>query len=157
MQYHLGEKGLLKSKNWKVTAEFILLVNDWFDLMNSSNMIGDVKSRNAFGTDLESQKNLLCKVIDVMTKMRVCNARSSSLYQFQKGVILSCLSLMGLYDMLASDYHIKYVLTRKLNQDVLEHFFGCCRQMSGHHDHPGAVSYKYRMRKLLLEKKCCPT
>lgn len=45
----LGGKGLLKSTNWKETADFILLINDWFDVMNSNHRTGDISTRNAFG------------------------------------------------------------------------------------------------------------
>lgn len=43
--------------------------------------------------------------------------------------------------------------TRRLNQDGLELFFGCTRQISGPHDHPDAVNFMYRFKKFLLGKE----
>ena len=43
-------------------------------------------------------------------------------------------------------------MTRKLNQDCLERFFGCIRQMSGPHDHPDSVTFKKRLKKYVLGK-----
>ena len=42
-------------------------------------------------------------MIDVMDTMKIENSRLKSPYQFQKGVIVSCKSLMGLYDMLQQE------------------------------------------------------
>ena len=50
------------------------------------------------------------------------------------------------------NYKSKTRITRKLNQDCLEHFFGCIRQKNGTHDHPNALNFKYRMNKLILGK-----
>lgn len=146
---YLGERGLLETKNWRETAEFISFVNDWFDVMNSCGRYGDIISRNAFGMNEDSQAGILQRMIDMMLTMRVKH-QNSSLYKFQKGVVASCRSLMGLFDMLKKLYNISYIKTRRLNQDCLESFFGCIRQMSGPHDHPDSLSFKYRLKKFLL-------
>ncbi|KAK3893295.1 hypothetical protein Pcinc_002851 [Petrolisthes cinctipes] len=44
----LGERGEIKSAGWLLTAQFIKLVNDWFDIMNSSLRIDPSGKRNAF-------------------------------------------------------------------------------------------------------------
>lgn len=149
---YLGEKGLLVSKTWEETSEFILLMNDFFDIMNSSCKYENLNKSCAFGVDLEKQTSTLYKVIEVMNTMRVKKSKTKSLYRFQKGIILSCKSTIGLYDMLKSTYGVEYILTERLNQDCLEHFFGCIRQISGTHDHPNAVNFKFRLKKLLLGK-----
>ena len=51
--------------------------------------------------------------------------RKKALYEFQKGIILSCHSLLGLFDILKDFHNIDFIMTRRLNQDCLEHFFGC--------------------------------
>ena len=52
--------------------------------------------------------------------------------------------------MLKSSYNLEYILTQRLNQDCLEHFFGCIRQMHGTYDHPNPVEFKFRLKTLLL-------
>lgn len=150
---YLGEKGLLESKNWFETAELISLVDEWFDVMNSFSMYGDKSSRNAFGVDLDNQTSVLNKMIDLMANMRLKNPQAKTLYKFQKGVLLSSQSLIGLFQMLHKTYGVKYIMTQRLNQDCLEHFFGCIRQMSGPFEHPNAVDFKFRLRKVLLGKE----
>lgn len=148
---YLGERGLLKTKNWRETAELIKVVDEWFDTMNSHGKCTKKQSRLAFGINLDAQITILNNMIDLMISMKV-NSRRGGFFAFQKGVILSSESLKGLYSMIKDLFGVDYVLTRRLNQDSLEHFFGCIRQMTSTYDHPNAVNFKYRIRKLLLGK-----
>uniref|UniRef100_A0A1B0DH88 Transposable element P transposase-like GTP-binding insertion domain-containing protein n=1 Tax=Phlebotomus papatasi TaxID=29031 RepID=A0A1B0DH88_PHLPP len=60
----LGEKGLLKSKNWKLTSEVIKVINDWFDVMNSRVPSQDSRDRTkAYGLALFKQNEILEKMI----------------------------------------------------------------------------------------------
>ena len=149
---YLGERGLLKSRCWKETAEFIGLVDEWSDVLNSSHKFGEKQSLNAFGINFDHQISVLNRMTEVITSMRVKNPVSKGLYKFQKGVILSSQSIVGLYRMLQRSFNLEYILTRNLNQDSLEHLFGCIRQMRGTYDHPNAVTFKYRLKHLLLGK-----
>lgn len=149
---YLGDRGLLRSSNWKETADLIKLVDEWFDVMNSSHKFGEKRSLDAFGVNLSHQTNILLKMIEVMSSMRVKDPLRKGLLMFQKGAILSSYSLIGLYNMLQESYKVQYILTRKLNQDCLEHLFGCIRQMQGSYDHPNAITMKFRLKKLLLGK-----
>lgn len=47
-------------------------------------------------------------------------------------------------------FNAKYLLTYRLNQDVLENFFGVIRSKGGLHDHPDQQEFKYRLRLYLL-------
>jgi len=59
-------------KNMAVnTSDFILLVNKWFDVMNSSNVCAAIPTKRPFGLHLEEQKNILQEVIKVFLNMRV--------------------------------------------------------------------------------------
>lgn len=55
-----------------------------------------------------------------------------------------------LYFELKNQYSIEYVLTYRLNQDVLENFFGIIRSKGGLHDHPDRQEFKYRLRSYIL-------
>ncbi len=146
------ERGLLKSRCWKETADFIGLVDEWFDVLNSSHKFGEKQSLNAFGMNFDHQVSVLNRITEVITSMRLKNPVSNGLYKFQKGVILSSQSITGLYRMLQKSFDLEYILTRNLNQDSLEHLFGYIRQMRGTYDHPNAVTFKYRLKHLLLGK-----
>lgn len=149
----LGERGFLKSCNFKETADFLALVDKWFDVMNSSQKFGDKLSRNAFGINLDEQRKTLQNMMYITRTMKVDNSRRKGLYQFQKGILLSSFSLIGLSQMLSQVFGISYIMTRKLNQDCLEHFFGCIRQMEGTYEHPNCITFKHRLKKLLLGKE----
>lgn len=117
-----GEQGLLKSKDWDTTSQFILLADRWFDIFNSRVPLDWKKySRNAYGQNLVEQNIVLEKMIQTAEEMRV--GGKNFLYQFQKGLILSSKSLSKLYQMLKDKYNVAYLLTYRLNQDCLEHFF----------------------------------
>ena len=141
----LGEKELLESKNWKETGTFIYAVDEWFDVFDSF-VYGDKKACSALELDKDNQVRILHNMASMMTSMRVNNSGSKSLYQFQIGVILSCYSLMGLFEMLQDSHKLDFIMARRLNQDCLEHFFGCIRQMRGAQDHTNAMSFKHRMK-----------
>ena len=47
-------------------------------------------------------------------------------------------------------YDMTYVITNRLNQDVLEHFFGAMRSKGALNDHPSPQDFKYRLRKYIL-------
>lgn len=147
---YLGKKGLLESKNWNATVKFISFVDQWFDEMNSR-MYGDKQERCAFGMHFELQADILNGMVDLISTMKVNKSRS--LYCFQNGITLYCKSLIGLLDMLKHSHQLHFIMTRKLNQDCLEFFFGCIRQMGSTHDHPDAVSFKYRLKKLMIGKE----
>lgn len=57
-----------------------------------------------------------------------------------------------LFQDLQRKFQLSYVLTYRLNQDALEHFFGVIRAKGGLHDHPDALEFKYRMRDYIIGK-----
>lgn len=149
---YFGRDGLLKSKDWHDTSEFIQLIDLWFDTFNSRSAITIKNSRKGYGLNLPEQEQTLHLVINTMKKMRV--AGKNILYPFQKGMIVSCQSLIKLYEFLKTKFGLNYILTNRLNQDGLEHFFGYMRQMGGCHQHPNAVQVKHRIKIFLLGKNC---
>jgi len=49
-------------------------------------------------------------------------------------------------------FEIKYILTRRLNQDVIENFFSYLRSMGAGHDHPTPVEIRNRLKWYILGK-----
>ena len=77
----------------------------------------------------------------------------TSLEHFQKGILISNNSLKMLLEYVNEHYEMKYILTNRLNQDVLEHFFGAIRGNGGGlNDHPSQKQFIYRLRGYLLGK-----
>ena len=49
-----------------------------------------------------------------------------------------------------TQYSTSYLLTYRLNQDVLENFFGVIRSKCGMHDCPDKLEFMYRLRSYIL-------
>lgn len=148
---YFGEKDLLDSKDWKSTSNVILPADAWFDLFNARVKFARNPSRNAYGTDPEKQNMVLIKMIETIKSMEVCSKKKK--FQFQKGILISCNPLSRLYEMLKEKYGISYLITNRLSQDGLEHFFGGLRKMGGLCDHPNPVQVKQRLRIHVLGKE----
>nr|CAH7756017.1 unnamed protein product [Callosobruchus chinensis] len=149
---YAGENGLMpKDSYWKEAAVIVQLFNDWFDLLNSrSKVVPNCPTRNAYGTDLGAQAQLLDKMSDMVKSMRV--GKHNGIIPFQKGILLTNRSLKALLPYLQEKYSVKYILTSRLNQDVLENFFSYIRERGGANDHPSPLDCKYRLHWYILGK-----
>lgn len=145
---YLGEKGVVQAKTSQATHKLIGLVDKWFDIMNSSKVKGDKPLQSAY-TASSSQLLVLNEIIDVFEKARC----KDKVFPFQTGIVLSSKSLINLFADMVNQYSIKYLLTRRFNQDDLEETFGILRQMGRAYDHPDPISFKYRMRQFILSRK----
>ena len=146
---YCGENKLIQCSNFKTLSDFIELVNNWFDLLNTSSKYS-AKGVSAFGVNLNDQMKIIQKMTEVMTAMRV--VRHRALLPFQKGIIITNKSLEGLYHYLVTTYNLEYIMTRRLNQDVLENFFSNMRSMGAVNTNPDAISFMYRLRWYILGK-----
>lgn len=62
---------------------------------------------------------------------------------FQKEILMiNYLSFKGLFNEPNSHFDINYLITRRLNKDVLENFFRFIRFMTDYH--PDPLNFKYR-------------
>ena len=154
---HLKLEGKLKSDQCLATSDLILLSNRWFDVFNVS-----VPGNSPFTGNLD-QMVILITMIEVMKEscIPVWSAKKNCwvdrFFPFQHGIILSSLSLINLFKQLKKEFNIDYLLTRRINQDPLEHLFGVIRQMGGQYDHPNSLSFKYRMRNYIIGKRSALT
>ena len=146
---YLGNNKIFeKSNNWESTSKFICIIDQWFDLMNSSSFTTDKAMRSAFrSTKIHS--DVLENIVKLFDSIKI----SGKVFPFIKGVLYSSRSLVNLFSDLKHDYGVQYILTNRLNQDVLENTFGILRQMGSGHCHPDPVAFKYRMRRYILSKK----
>lgn len=131
-------------------ADFIKSTNDWFDVMNSRIPNSSLELQCGYGLHLINQRNSLLKYIKIIRDMKCVNKKV--IQTFQKGIIMSSVSLMKLFEELKADFKISYILTAKLNQDSLENFFSAVRGAGGCNDHPTPLECLYRMRMIVLGK-----
>ncbi len=136
-------------KNDKM-AEFLLVINDAFDVLNSRIPYDEKnKMKSSFGDErFQWQNEILEKMKKLMYTMRVGN--NKNLLPFQRGFIISIESLRGLYRDFMKKHHGRYLLTSRLNQDCLENFFFRIRRLGGFYDHPQATEVRNRIQLLIL-------
>lgn len=107
---------------------------------------------SAFGLNpqiIEKQKQILSEVNSAIRSMRVLGKKSSSI---SKRANYINTSLFGLYEE-QSKLDIKYIMTSRLTQDVLESLFSQIRGLGRFNDHPSPNEVINRMRQLLLSNK----
>ncbi|XP_073829694.1 uncharacterized protein [Musca autumnalis] len=131
------------------TANFIQIVNDWFDIHNSSLKNYSQAGKEAYGKKWEIQKPILDKMNEVMSQPIVPN--KSSLEFFQQGILITNTSLEMMYQYLKK-YDFKHILTRRLNLDGIQHFFSIIRGNEGEDVYPSPDEFKIRMRKYILAR-----
>lgn len=147
---YFGEQGFLVSHNWEDTSNFLSLANSWFDVFNSRTPREINALKAPYGMHLPEQSKIVEDMLNTAKTMKV--GRKGSFFPFQKGLIISCQSLPKLYDFVKTKYNVQYIITHRLNQDGVEHFFGCLRQMGISNQHPSPVEVKYRIRSYLVGK-----
>ena len=102
-------------------ADFFDTVNNWFDVLNSRIVVDSLNMKCAFGIREDQQLKAVEKMDCMIQSMKQVGAKS--LKPYQKGILVSSRSIVGLFSMLKRDFNLKYILTSKLNQDCLENYF----------------------------------
>ena len=144
-----GKNGLIKAENWPQCAKLLKIFNDWFDVMNTRRPEPDRWERmKAYGLALNTQLEILDNMIAMITEMRVQGKKV--LAPFQTGILISSKSVKLWFNDLEKRYNVKYILTYRLNQDVLENFFSAIRAAGHLHDHPLPTEFACRMRLYIL-------
>jgi len=152
---YCGKEGLLSDKNWQAMSDMLELTNNWFDLLNTQSKFGKHFGLRAYGIDIGYQDNILSQMTEFILKMRVSGRKT--LLPFQKGIVIVNSSLKQLFQYLKEKYtcdnfESKYIITRRLYQDILENFFAHIRSMGETHDHPSPVQLQIRLKWYILGK-----
>lgn len=132
------------------TANFIELINNWFDLANVAhphNYSSPFKS--PYGKFLKEQNCLFNEVYETINQMRCVG--KSCLQIFQKGILMHINGTRHLLNVLKEN-GLSYLLTSKINQDALENLFSQIRSKGGLNDHPSPLNAIYRLRMIILGK-----
>lgn len=148
-----GSRELMdKCPEWAATATFLKMFNDWFDIFNSVCKYGNHPGRNGYGVDLVQQNNILANVTSTIKHMKVGDRQS--MLPFQKGILICNSSLQNLYHDLKKRFNseMSYIITSRLNQDVVENLFAYIRSMGAANDRPTALDIRYRFRWYILGK-----
>ena len=131
--------GLLP-ENVSDTADFILRINDVFDVCNSSTRFDANPTKKALCKDNEVDRRKL--LLDFSAWLGRWDVQVPSVTGFQ----LTVAGLLAVWDRFGG-HPLEFLLTRRLNQDALENLFGVIRMSSGQNDLPDAVQFRMALRK----------
>ena len=142
-------------------AYFVSVVNAWFDVMDSRtkyHRYNEIKS--GLGVNWEEQENSLNKMYELVSQMVIgrtekMKGERKEMVAFQKGILCSIKSVRSLFEELREE-GFSYLLTHKLNQDILENLFSAIRGMGGSDTNPDPVTFCNRIRILKLQQDYDP-
>lgn len=142
------------------TAEYAEKFDTLFDCFNSSEVYctkvyrGSLSRRSKHRTillDIQSWLSTL-KVITVSTR-RDITAQVKCFHGWQSNIN----ALLLLWNDLSSNHGFKFLLTRRLNQDPLENFFGVIRQAGGFNANPTPFQFQNAYRKACFNNLLQPS
>ena len=129
-------------------SNFVALTDKWFDAMNSQNKLDRKEMRCGLRVHHDKQVACLEDFYREIDGLRVVG--KSSPMPWQVGICHTVKSLLLLYAHLREVHGLDYILTRRLNQDLLEHSFSTIRGMGGPCNTPGSLDFKRRLRLMIL-------
>lgn len=152
---YCGKQKYFSHNNWQIMSKVLHLFNDWFDVFNCQSKFGKHSGLRAYGVDLQKQDSILDQMDELVINMRT--SKRSTLLPFQKGILLCNRSLRQLFQYVKEKYStdalkIDFIITRRLNQDILENFFSYIRAMGHANDHPSPVELQNRLKWYILGK-----
>lgn len=112
-------------KEARPTVDLITKFNNLFDVLNSSSPNSPKQYCVPYsGSDF--QKKFLKEMLEYIKTIKIFNRHGDEItdtFSFLKCWQITINSLIGLYDIL-KEKEFKFILTRRINQDPLENFFG---------------------------------
>ena len=149
---------LQEFRDSKPTTDFILLINNMFDILNSKSKFGKyykkpIRLENIFDIQcyLKDAIETLKSLKDTNDLPLIKGRRKAFVMEFY----ISSMSILSISKKLLSrpDHPYEYVLTYCFSQDQLEMFFAKIRSRFGWNNNPTALQLKYAIRQLLLKNK----
>ncbi|KAH6947068.1 hypothetical protein HPB50_016987 [Hyalomma asiaticum] len=119
----------------KATVDFTMRMNNLFDALNRQTPKEGLKPGCKDFAVLESSLKWLNEWEQMVVDGKILNT-SFLTQSTAEGFRVTIMSALGLSNYLLNECGFRYVLTGKMNQDVLERFFGIIRQAGGQNDHP---------------------
>ena len=147
-----------KFKDSKATSDFILLINDMFDILNSKSKFGKNNKKPITKENIADIESFLNDGIDMLKSLKDQSGVSLAKgprKMFVIGFCISALSILSISKTLLnrSVLPYEYVLTYRFSQDQIEMYFSKLRSRFGWNNNPTALQLKYGIRALLLRNK----
>ena len=136
------------------TAEFLSKFDALFDCVNSST-IKSTKELKCALTNTTSHLSFLKEMYNFIAKLKVFdgNVDVTGRIRCLKGWLVSINAITLIWTHLQEKHAFKFLLTRRLNTDPLENFFGSIRQQGGNSDSPTPIQFTRTFSNLLIFSK----
>ena len=136
-------------------ADFVEMVNNFFDTLNSTREFHPYKYKCAYGTNLNDQRQALLDFKILMQNTKVMNKRNEGSNEikfqpWQKGVLIVCNGFNLLYEYLVEKFQIPSLKTYRVCQDTVEQTFSTLRALGGNNPNMDAVNFIYRLERFCI-------
>ena len=142
----------------KATSDFVLLINNICDILNSKSKFGKKYKAPITKQNYATVTTHLTEAIEILTSLQDLNGLklvAGPRKTFIQGFVISARSILAISkDLLfRENSQYEFVLTFRFSQDPLEMFFSKVRGRLGWNNNPNALQFKYALRSLLLKNK----
>jgi hypothetical protein len=139
----------------EATANFCLIFNNLFDILNSKNKYSKGEFSQAINdSNYEFLHEKIQTYVNYVKNLKT-NTGTLLIESNRKtgflGFIINCNNLLNLYKDLKSHYKFEYILSFKLSQDHLETFFSAVRSRSGFNNNPSCLQFKAAYKRLIVK------
>ena len=133
------------------TAQLLFKFNSLFDCVNVSTINSPKELKRAM-TTTSSHQSYLEEASTFIKDLKVFegNVEVTGRIQCLKGWLITIKAILLIWDQLHQNYGFKFLLTRRLNTDPIENFFGSIRQQGGNSDNPTPIQFTRAFRKLFF-------
>ena len=133
------------------TAELLSQFDSIFDSVNSSTIHSTMKMKCAM-SDATSHQSFMKQAIKLIMSLEVLDGVNvvTSRIKCLQGWLVTLNAILQIWDHLKTKHEFKFLLTRRLNTDLIENFFGGIRQQGGNSENPTTVQFTRAFRKLFF-------
>lgn len=133
------------------TAECISKFDSLFDSVNISTIYSQ-KSLKCALTQTSPHLSFFEQAISFIESLKIFQGDEEVTGRIKclNGWLVTINSICQIWDHLHQNHGFKFLLTRRLNTDPLENFFGTIRQQGGNSDNPTSIQFTRAFRKLFF-------
>lgn len=156
LQFCCEKLKLPEFQNCMATVEFIRIVNNVFDILNSRDIRKNGFKQPICNANYEQLNEFIPKAIEYLQKLKFQNKKHGDLVCTSRrrtgfiGFILCLKTVPIIYKQLVKTHNLKYVPFYKLNQDHLELFFCSIRSRLGSNNNPTVRQFQASYKRLIV-------
>lgn len=156
---HSVAAGMAVMAQWEIipkeaaqTAEFVESMDQVFNAFNSRIYSSSAVMRHAM-SETSGHKEFLSEKLKWFKNIKSKGKRQPDCL---RGWQISIQALLMIWDVLHTEYHVKYLLTSRLNQDCLENLFSVIRHKGAQRDNPDVSQFRAAFRQCMVDSVMMP-